>query len=308
MNPTKRIFLTITAAIFLIIVLSSCAKKEEKSESENSGSPVKITEPQKMNMTEYITLNATTVFLKKEIVRATFQGFIEKIYKNIGDRVSAGDLLLEIRTKESAADNSMQVPFGDKVFKGTIQLKASSNGVLTELNYNTGDFVSDGEQIAVISNPSSLRINLNVPFQYSDKISLNAMCQIYLPDGKIVNASVEKIIPKVDPGAQTQNYILEMKQSENLPENLNVNAKIPLRTVRDATVLAKNAILTNETLDQFWVMKLTTDTTAVRVDITKGIENDSFVQIVKPELKLTDRIISQGAFGLPDSARVVIEK
>ncbi|MCX6170884.1 MAG: HlyD family efflux transporter periplasmic adaptor subunit [Ignavibacteriales bacterium] len=308
MNSTKKIFLKITAAIFLTVLLISCGNKDDRSNSENTGAPVKITEPQKMNLTEYITLNATTVFLKKEIVRATFQGFIEKIYKNIGDQISSGDLLLEIKTKESAADDNLQVPFGNKIFKGTIQIKASSNGVLTELNYNTGDFVSDGEQIAVISNPSSMRINLNVPFQYSNKIKINTLCEIYLPNGKVVNASIQRIIPKVDLSAQTQTYILEMKQFENLPENLNVNAKIPLRAVIDATVLLKSAVLTNETLDKFWVMKLANDTTAIRVNITKGIENDSFVQIMKPELKPTDRIISEGAFGLPDTAKVVIEK
>ncbi len=296
------------AVILIAIILSSCGSKDENRSAVNNGAKVKIAEPQKMDLTEYITLNASTVFLKKEIVRATFQGFIEKIYKSIGDRITSGDIMLEIKTKESAADHNLQVPLGDESFNGIIQIKAKSDGVLTELNYNAGDFVSDGEQIAVISNPSSLRINLNVPYQYTDKININTPCEIFLPNGKVVNASIQKIIPKVDPAAQTQTYIIEMKQPENLPENLNVNARIPLRTVKDAIVLPKGAVLTNETLDKFWIMKLIDETTAFRVDVTKGIENDSFVQILKPNLQLTDRIIVDGAFGLPDTAKVVIEK
>ena len=296
------------AVILIAIILSSCGSKNENGQAETSGSPVKITHPQKMNLTEYITLNANTIFLKKEIVRATFQGFIEKIYKSIGDKILSGDLLLEVKTKESAADHNMQVPLGDETFSGIIKIRAKSDGVLTELNYNAGDFVSDGEQIAVIANPSSLRINLNVPYQYTNKININTSCEIYLPNGKVVSATIQKIIPKVDPSAQTQTYIIEMSQTENLPENLNVNARIPLRTVKDAIVLPKGAVLTNETLDKFWIMKLIDETTAFRVDVTKGIENDSFVQILKPDLQLTDRIIVDGAFGLPDTAKVVIEK
>ncbi len=305
MNSIYKIYLLVLMITSMLFI--SCGSKND-SPPQASGTPVKITQPHKTNLTEYITLNAHTVFLKKEIVRATFQGFIEKIYKNIGDNISSGDVLMTIKTKESAADDNLQVPLGDEIFKGTVQVKAKSNGVLTELNYNAGDFVSDGEQIAVISNPSSLRVNLDVPYKYTNEIHINTPCRIFLPDGKSVSAFIDKIIPKVDLTAQTQTYILEMRRSENFPENLNVNARIPIRTVKDVVVVPQSAVLSNETLDKFWIMKLINDTTAVRINIVKGVENDSLVQIIKPELKLTDNVISDGAFGLPDTAKVAIEK
>jgi multidrug efflux pump subunit AcrA (membrane-fusion protein) len=294
----------IASSIFLI----TCGRKNEDAQTDINKTPVSVIQPKIMNMTEDITLNANTIFLKKEIIRATFQGYIEKTYKNIGDKISSGDLLFQINTKESAADSNLQIILGDKTFKGLIQIRAKSEGVLTELDYNAGDFVSDGEQIAVISNPTSLRIELNVPYQYANKISINTPCKIFLPNGKVVNAFIQKIIPQVDLSAQTQSFILGMKQPEYLPENLNVNAKITIRTVKDALVVPQSAVLSNETLDKFWIMKLINDTTAVRKDITKGIENDNFVQILKPELKTTDLIITDGAYGLPDTAKVVINK
>ena len=308
MNSKMIKLFALFSIMALIISLSACSSKNDNGKNKITGAPVKITQPQKMNLTEYIILNANTVFLKKEIVRATFQGFIEKIYKNIGDKINSGDLLLEIKTKESAADHNLQVPLGDEMFSGIIKIRAKSDGVLTELNYNAGDFVSDGEQIAVIANPSSLRINLNVPYQFANKININTSCEIFLPDGKTASASIQKIIPRVDVTAQTQTYILEMHGSESLPENLNVNARIPTLTVKNATVLPTTAIITNETLDQFWIMKLLNDTLAVRVDVSKGIENDKFVQITKPELNTTDRIILDGAFGLPETTKVIIGK
>ena len=91
-----------------------------------------------------------------------------------------------------------------------------------------------------------------------------------------------------------------------LPENLNVSAKIPIKIIKDAVAVPQEAVLTNETLDQFWIMKLLNDTTAVRVDIVKGIENNKFVQIVKPELMETERIIIDGGFGLPDTSKITI--
>lgn len=294
--------------ISLIFFISCTSESKDTPLPSESGTTVKITNPIRTNLTEYINLNANTIFLNKEIIRSTFQGFIEKIYKNIGDVVKIGDPIFLIRTKESSASDSLHIGIGNKIFKGTITIKVQANGILTLLNFNTGDYVSEGEQLAIISNPSSLRINLNVPYQYVSKINYGSICTILLPNGKTVKANIQKIIPSVDPTSQTQTFILSLDGSESLPENLNVNVQIPLSFVKDALTLPKSAVMSNETLEKFWVMKLINDSTAVQVDIQKGIENDSLIQIVKPQFNLNDRIIFDGAYGLPDTANVMITK
>lgn len=294
--------------ISLIFFISCTSESKDTPLPSESGTTVKLTNPIRTNLTEYINLNANTIFLNKEIIRSTFQGFIEKIYKNIGDVVKIGDPIFLIRTKESSASDSLHIGIGNKIFKGTITIKVQANGILTSLNYNTGDYVSEGEQLAIISNPSSLRINLNVPYQYVSKINYGSICTILLPNGKTVKANIQKIIPSIDPASQTQTFILSLDGSESLPENLNVNVQIPLSFVKDALTLPKSAVMSNETLEKFWVMKLINDSTAVQVDIQKGIENDSLIQIVKPQFNLNDRIIFDGAYGLPDTANVMITK
>ena len=284
------------------ILLMSCGNALQESDTSKTGAPVKVTHLRRMDMVETIDLNANTVFLNKEIVRATFQGFIQEIHKNIGDEVHSGDLLLKVKTKESAVDSSLL--FGDNLFQGAVDIRAQSNGALTTLNYHPGDFVSEGEEIAIISNPSSLRIHLNVPYPFVSRINRHCPCMIFLPDGETVHASVQKIIPSVDPVSQTQTFLLRPNNPIDLPENLNVNARLPLSTIKNAQVLPLSAVQSNETQDRFWVMKLMNDTTAVRMDIDKGLESDSVVQILRPLLQLTDAFISEGAYGLPDTAAV----
>jgi hypothetical protein len=58
----------------------------------------------------------------------------------------------------------------------------------------------------------------------------------------------------------------------------------------------------------FWIMKLINDSTAVRENIHKGIETDSLVQILSPRLNKSDRVISSGAYGLPDTSKIEIVK
>jgi len=285
-----------------IVIFFSCSPEHNELAERFAGAPVQVTSPERRDMISSIDLNANTIFLKKEIVRATFPGFIEQINKNIGDKIRKGDLLLQIRTKESAANDSLTLE--PEIFPGAIPVRARSDGVLTSLNYHTGDFISEGEEIAIISNPSALYITLNVPYQYVAGTRTHTRCQIILPDGNKAYATIEKQIPSVDPVSQTQTFLLRLVASIDLPENLNVTARLPLKHNKNALVLPAHAILSNETEDVFWIMKLIDDSTAVRVDIQKGIENDSLVQIIEPELDLSDRVISEGAYGLPDTASI----
>ncbi|MDE3059180.1 MAG: hypothetical protein KGJ59_14630, partial [Bacteroidota bacterium] len=138
--PTK-ILLT-----FLLLSLSgfffSCGGNEEETSKAGGGTPVHITHPVLMDLNDYLTLNGNTVFLKKEIIRATFDGFIEKAFKNIGDGVKPGDVLFQLKTKELAASDSINVNLGRQQFKGTVDCKAGSTGTLTELDFHEGDYVT----------------------------------------------------------------------------------------------------------------------------------------------------------------------
>jgi len=296
------------ALLLLTFFLYSCSNDNDTTQEETNGAPVKVVNPTLTNLTDNLTLNANTVFQRKEIVRSTFQGFIVKFIKKIGDKVNAGDEVLQLQTKELSGSNSMDINLGKELFKGLISLKAKTSGVLTEQNHNTGDFVSDGEQLAVLSDPSSLMIQLNVPYQFVSQLKLGSNCSIDLPDGKSLDASIYKILPSVDQVSQTQTFLIKLKHADNLPENLNVTAKIPIKFFHNALTIPKTALMADETQSSFWVMKLLDDSTAVKVDVTKGIENEKTVQLVGGGLTSNDRIISDGAFGLPDTAKVVIGK
>lgn len=292
--------------IFSALIIS-CSSEPKTNSAETTGTPVKVASPSIVSMTDYMSFNANTVFMKKEIVRSTFQGFIQKVYKNIGDYVNAGDVVFQIITKEAYATDSLRVKLSDEIFSGVVNIKSKTSGILTELNYNVGDFVSDGEQLAVISNPNSLAVLLNVPYQHTSKIKLNSNCILIFPNAKQINGIISKSLPSVDPVSQTQTFLIDFGDGKEIPANLNIEVKIPVNVIKNAVVLPKSSVQTDETLTEFWIMKLINDTTAVKVPITKGIENDSLVQIIKPNLSLSEKVIVDGAYGLPDTSKVVVK-
>lgn len=261
-----------------------------------------------MTIDDYLTLNGNTIFLKKEIIRSTFDGFVEKVFKNIGDDVNTGEVIFQLKTKELAASDSIDFNIGKQLFKGAVYIKAGSAGALTELDFHEGDYVTSGEQIAIISNPSSLRIRLNVPYEDVLKTRIGSACEINLPNDVNIPGTIEKSVPSVDQSTQTQAFLIKLNRFENIPENLNVIVTIPFEHSKNATVVPKSSIMTNVTQDSFWVMKLINDSMSVRVDIEKGIENDSVAQILRPRLEPSDRILLTGSYGLPDTAEVEIVK
>ena len=307
----KKTDLKLIAALLvfglIVLGLGACSSKEEEKNGESQGSPVKFINPRITNMTSELQLTATTLFLKKEIVRAPFSGYIQKCYKNLGDQVKEGELLFLMQTKESYALMSGSSK-SDEQGKYSIQVKAKSDGSFSQLNFHEGDFISEGEQIAVVSNPNSIAVALNVPFNNISQVKIGTVCRLILPDGKKLNGTISRAIPSVDPSSQTQTYIINCSGVTGLPENLNITALIPSQYAAGALVVPKGCVLCNETMQEFWIMKLINDSSAVKLVVKKGIENDSLIQILSPKLGVDERIVSEGGYGLTDTAKVKIER
>jgi len=68
----------------------------------------------------------------------------------------------------------------------------------------------------------------------------------------------------------------------------------------------ESAVLGNEEQTSFWVLKLKNDSICIKVPVEKGLEIDSLIQLINSGLQLNDRVISEGGYGLPDSAKVQV--
>jgi len=203
--------------------------------------------------------------------------------------------------KSSAIDTSLN-------FKGLIKIKATRDGIISSISHHKGDYVQEGEELAVIAEQSSLIFMLEVPFELHQYIKTGESCSIILADNKQIKGIINSSLPIMDIQSQTENYIVNPFTSERLPENLIAKVKIVKSSKPAAIVLPKEAVLTNETQTDFWVMKLVNDSMAVKVFIKKGVENVDNVEILDPSFKNTDRILRTGNYGLADTAKVSIVK
>jgi multidrug efflux pump subunit AcrA (membrane-fusion protein) len=311
MSTRKKAYYFFFLFGWIIVSSISCNRKSATSEAEESAiviTPVTIVPINYKPVTETIDLPAISTFLNKSILRSSTTGTIESISVNPGNNVKKDQTLFTIRTREASAINNSLKGDSTLVFSGMINIVSSKEGVISSVSHQNGDFVQEGDELAVISEQNSLVFILDIPFEFVKYVEKNNGCKIQLPDNQIINGKITGRLPEMDSQAQTVKYVIIPLFSAHLPANLNAVVSIVKSSKSRAAVLPKSAVLGNETQTEFWVMKLINDSTAIKVIVTKGFENNEEVEITGPQFLLSERIILSGSYGLPDTARVIISK
>src|SRR6185436_17294507 len=160
----------ILQCLLLLWILASCKSKtiEETTveEEQETTTPVTVTTLSTDPMVEYIELNATSTFLQSAFIKATANGYITSVNAQVGKLVAAGQNVFVLKTKEAQsignAINSLDSSFK---FTGIINIKAGTTGYVSEVNHQPGDYVQEGEQLAVISDAGSFVFILNLPYE-----------------------------------------------------------------------------------------------------------------------------------------------
>jgi hypothetical protein len=290
-------------------LLFSCRHVTKTSEeTTHIKTPVTIVPVAYKSVTSTVALPAVATFMNKSIIRATITGTIEKRLINPGEFIAADQLLFTIRTREAMALKKNDQADSSLSFKGLINITSQKEGVINSIAYQKGDFVQEGDEMAVISEQNSMVFILDVPFELDKYIEKNRNCRIILPDNRQINGTITGKLPEMDMQSQTMRYIVKPQSAERLPGNLIASINLVKSTNEKAMVLPKKAVLGDETQTEFWVMKLLNDSTAIKIIVSKGFENNDEVEITKPEFLPSDRIVLTGNYGLPDTARVTIIK
>ena len=294
----------------LASVLCSCQNGAPQSDTiVEPQTPVTVTTINNQDIAEYVELNATSSFMERAIVKASINGYIQAETPQNGKYVRAGQVLFTLVTKESKAiGNVINKLDSSFKFTGITSIRASKSGYISVLNHQNGDFVQEGEQLAVISNNKSLVFLMDVPYELNASVRNQKNVQLILPDGEILNGSVSSALPSVDSVSQTQRIIIRVTPSHPIPENLIAKVKLIKTAHPEAASLPKEAVLANETQEEFWVMKLLNDSTAVKVVVEKGMETSDRIEIKHPKFNPKDRIVVTGNYGLADTAKVKIVK
>ena len=297
----KNIFIT---GVSLLMLLAGCHNVQVKETIVVPKALVEAVPFESGQISDEISLQAQSIYLVKNGITAPVNSYIKKTFVMQGDKVQAGQVLFELTTKERKA--SELAGLSDTTYQnvGSIQIKASSPGIVSSTYSQTGDYVTEGKQLCQISNINSLVFTLQVPFEYNNLIKTGSTCRIELPNGDNIQGSIKNELDQMSISGQTRQYLVKPLSNIFIPENLLATVKITTKTINSEQLLPVSCILTDEMMQKYWVMKLINDSTAVKIDVKTGLKNKDEVEISEPAFSSADRILSKGNYGLSDTALV----
>jgi HlyD family secretion protein len=299
----KRTFILILA-ICLLHFIYSCRTRGNSEEEKMPEVSVRAEPIIKGDIENEISFNGTTVYLKKYMVVSPISGYVTRVNVKFGDEIQKNEVLFEIQTRERKALESDNDSIGNF---GIIKVIATSEGFVNDLTVTEpGVFVAEGGSLCNIVSIKDLTIRVNVPYEYNSILTMGRKCKIYLTDNTILDGSVSRILPVVDEINQTQTVLIKPETGRQLPENLNLVIKFLNKIHQQVFLVTKSSLMTNETQSKFWIMRVDSGYRAIKIPVTKGIENDSIVEVNSPQLNINDLIITEGAYGLPDSTEITI--
>jgi len=307
-NPMNKINFNIVISLMAIAVFwGSCNKAVPTETPVTASVPVTVTSIDTAAIESFVDLNATTAYLIKNTIKANTTGYLEVVNVASNDFVKKNQLLFSLKTREAKVlGNTINKIDPSLHFGNAINLRATCDGFVTSVNVQKGDYVQEGDALAIINDATSFSIVLSLPYELKKYVKVSNGLNVYLPDGNSIKTKVEKFMPTVDPASQTQNVILKTLHTENIPENLIVKVRVSKTAANKTISLPKEAVLSDETQTDFWIMKVVGKDLAVKVPVKKGIESLNKVEILSPKLKPSDKILLTGNYGVGDSIKIKI--
>lgn len=307
----KRLAISASFMAALLTVLICCKKPagDEPEEGDSSViSTVTAMHPMIGDIRSTVQVNAVSDFLIKSSARSTINGYLTSVVVRPGDAVQRGQVLFKLETREAHnLGNTLSGIDTTLNFQGSVSIRSPCDGYVESVNYQVGEYTQEGNVLASITDAGSLVFLLDIPFELTPIIKRNQQVTLNLPDGRDIQGKLMNSLPAVDSASQTQRFIVRIPYPANLPANLIATITLVIEAHPQAVILPRDAVLSDDVQNHFWVMKVIDSTLAVRIDVRKGIETAESIEIVSPRLSTTDLIIATGNYGLPDSARIVLQ-
>jgi hypothetical protein len=296
--------------IVWILLLTSCHPAvNTNNENMEARARVKIAKIAYRNLEQSINIIATTKYIDKGIITSPASGYITTFYAQPGSLVRKGQKLLSLETKEHRAmhqDSSINKnPLSDL---GQFSVYAPADGFVTDLLHAYGDYVQDGASLGTFVHSNRLVFQAYIPFVYNKLAKTGMHCTLILPDSTVISAVFSRLLNTVDVSSQSVLVLIIPDKSIFLPEGLNAALKITTGHVSNTQVLPESALLSDETLRNYWIMKLINDSVSIKIPVKPGMHQGIWVQVENPVFSPTDRFIVEGNYGLSDTAKVEVEK
>ena len=288
----------------LMLCLTGCSMKNSSVEQsvEPPRTAVTFTHGVYGHIERTIIFPATTLYQNKSVITAPIPGFISEMFIAPGTRIKSGQLLYNLESKEQHAMRESEE-------NDFIPIKSTCNGIVLDVQQQTGNYVTEGMLLCTIADSESLVFEIHVPYEQLNEVRSCHKCTLELPDKTNLLATIQIPLATMNTVSQSER-VLASACTPFLPEGLHLKAIFSTsdQIGKKNMILPRNAVQSDETLEEHWVMKLIGDSTVVKVPIEIIGHNSSEIEVASDNLSPKDSIILTGSYGLADRAKVIVTK
>jgi HlyD family secretion protein len=189
---------------------------------------------------------------------------------------------------------------------GRAAIRSPINGTVTRRAINDGETVDPATPVFEVIDASSLDLLANLPAEYLNRVKTGNLAVVKVEpfperefDGGVVN-----VAPSVDPQTNTVAVRVRLPNlSGELKAGLYASTRIAVEIHPGALVVPASALVTEG--DETFVFVTGDGEKVSRRKVVTGIRDEELVEITDG-LKESERVVTTGAFGLGDGAKIKI--
>jgi HlyD family secretion protein len=183
------------------------------------------------------------------------------------------------------------------------EIRSPIAGVVASRPLYEGEMASAGAPVVTVMNISKVVARAHVTPQQAALLRLGDPAFISLGSEKDVQGRVTVVSPALDPSSTTvQVWVEAANPGDALKPGATVDVTMVAKAVRDALTIPASAIVTGDD-GKTSVMAVGAGDVAHQRAVTLGIHQGQRVQVTTG-LSPGERVVTEGAFGLPDGTKV----
>jgi len=160
------------------------------------------------------------------------------------------------------------------------EITAPYPGTVTARRIDSGDYVSEGQNVLTLLNTKNLEIEADVPADYIGGLKSGVDIGVTMRTGQTLQSQVRAVIPQENPLTRTRAVRFTLSNgfdTNQLASEQTVTVHIPQGKKREVTAVPKDAILHKGGGTAVFVVR---DTKALLTPVTLGVPTGSYFEVL----------------------------
>jgi len=215
----------------------------------------------------------------------------------------------ELKSASGQLESARGKYLGSQAQLSYSEIRSPINGIIAERASYPGEIAAAGTPLLIVMDTSAIIAKVHIPQQDAALLKIGNSAELTAPgiEGTIP-AKITVVSPATDPNSTTIEIWAQASNSKHqLRPGTSAQLSITAQKIEDALIVPLSALVKQPEGGGMAVAVVGTDNRAHLQAVQTGIQSGDEVQILSG-LKADQRVVTTGAYGLPDNAQVKVEQ